>query len=146
MLRSWIAATLLSAALALAPLHKPRTRRNAFWIPALVALPTTARADLKTDCIKDCTSNCNRVAPGNKPYCGLQCDDYCAQDDREDGLSGSVSSEGGEVGLTSYARAGNTVPAGDDVPPKMDILPKAMLTDLMRGTEQKDLRVAPKGS
>ena len=51
----------------------------------------------------------------------------------KDGLSGSVSSEGGEVGWTSYARAGNTVEYGEDKPPQMDILPKSLLPQALRG-------------
>ena len=59
--------------------------------PALVALPsqTAFAADLKKDCIKDCVSNCNRVAPGNKAYCAVQCEDYCAQDDRKETSEGN---------------------------------------------------------
>ena len=52
----------------------------------------------------------------------------------KDGLSGSVSSEGGEVGWTSYARMGNTVEYGADSPPKMDILPKSLLPQALRGS------------
>ena len=51
----------------------------------------------------------------------------------KDGLSGSVSSEGGEVGWTSYARGGNTVEYGADAPPQMDILPKSLLPQALRG-------------
>ena len=52
----------------------------------------------------------------------------------KDGLSGSVSSEDGEVGWTSYARGGNTVEYGADSPPKMDILPKSLLPQALRGS------------
>ena len=41
------------------------------------------------DCNKDCTKECNLVAPGNTAYCQTNCNDYCSQPDRADGLSGS---------------------------------------------------------
>ena len=96
--------TLLVAAWSLAPPHPqirrtdacsphtpPLTRRSlGGLLPALVACPTAAlAADLKKDCIKDCVSNCNRVAPGNKAYCAVQCEDYCAQDDRKETSEGN---------------------------------------------------------
>jgi hypothetical protein len=53
--------------------------------------------------------------------------DYCQQDDREDGLSGSVSSKGGETGLFGGSIDG-TVTRQDDQPPKLlEIIPKSML-------------------
>ena len=52
-------------------------------------LAAALAADLKKDCIKDCVSNCNRVAPGNKAYCAVQCEDYCAQDDRKETSEGN---------------------------------------------------------
>ena len=101
-MRIALASTLVAAAFSLAP--QPLTRRTVTRrtdacltrrslggllpaiVPALVALPsqTALAADLKKDCIKDCVSNCNRVAPGNKAYCAVQCEDYCAQDDRKE--------------------------------------------------------------
>ena len=108
-MRLALASTLLVAAFSLAP--QPLTRRTdacslqtpqltrrtlvgllpAIVAPALVALPsqTALAADLKKDCIKDCVSNCNRVAPGNKAYCAVQCEDYCAQDDRKETSEGN---------------------------------------------------------
>ena len=63
---------------------------------ALVALkPLSAFAAV--DCMTNCQQNCNRNAPGSKDYCKESCLDYCAQPDRKDGLSGSVSSDGAEV-------------------------------------------------
>jgi len=41
------------------------------------------------DCMKDCESNCNRVAPKSGRYCFDSCVDYCQQNDRRDGLSGT---------------------------------------------------------
>ena len=102
-MRIALASTLVLAAFSLAP--QPLTRRTdacltrrslggllpAIVAPALVALPsqTALAADLKKDCIKDCVSNCNRVAPGNKAYCAVQCEDYCAQDDRKETSEGN---------------------------------------------------------
>ena len=102
-MRIALVSTLLVAAWSLAPQihHSCRTdacltRRTlggllpAIVAPALVAFPTSAlAADLQKDCIKDCVSNCNRVAPGNKAYCAVQCEDYCAQDDRKESSEGS---------------------------------------------------------
>jgi len=102
-MRLALASTLLVAAWSLAPQIQPcrtdacLTRRSlggllpALVAPALVALPsqTAFAADLKKDCIKDCVSNCNRVAPGNKAYCAVQCEDYCAQDDRKEPSEGN---------------------------------------------------------
>ena len=92
-MRTALASTLLVGAWCLAPqIQHSRTdacltrRSLGGLLPALVALPsqTALAADLKKDCIKDCVSNCNRVAPGNKAYCAVQCEDYCAQDDRKE--------------------------------------------------------------
>ena len=109
-MRIALVSTLLVAAWSLAP-PQPRTRRTdacspqtppqltrrslggllPALAPALVALPSqpALAADLKKDCIKDCVSNCNRVAPGNKAYCAVQCEDYCAQDDRKEPSEGN---------------------------------------------------------
>ena len=107
-MRTALASSLVVAAFSLAPHPQIRrtdacspqtpqlTRRSLGGLlpalaPALVALPsqTAFAADLKKDCIKDCVSNCNRVAPGNKAYCAVQCEDYCAQDDRKDTSEGN---------------------------------------------------------
>ena len=103
-MRIALVSTLLVAAWSLAPPHPQIRRTDACsphtpqltrrslggLLPALVACPTAAlAADLKKDCIKDCVSNCNRVAPGNKAYCAVQCEDYCAQDDRKETSEGN---------------------------------------------------------
>ena len=108
-MRITLVSPLLVAAWSLAPPHPQIRRKDACSpqtppqltrrslggilpaiVPALVALPSTAlAADLKKDCIKDCVSNCNRVAPGNKAYCAVQCEDYCAQDDRKEPSEGN---------------------------------------------------------
>jgi hypothetical protein len=61
--------------------------------------PFTANAAL--DCLQNCRQNCGRLAGGSKEYCEDSCSEYCAQDDRKDGLSGSVGSEGAEFGFAS---------------------------------------------
>ncbi|CAN0114266.1 unnamed protein product [Heterosigma akashiwo] len=81
----------------------------------LISNPNEARA--LPDCYTDCNKNCIKQAPGSKDYCEFQCRDYCAQDDRRDGLSGSVSSEGGEVGWRSGFYQQGTIVQGDDNPP-----------------------------
>ena len=50
-------------------------------------------------------------------YCVDNCSSYCQQEDRTDGLSGSVSSDGGEVGILGR----NTVVKGDDKPPVISL-------------------------
>lgn len=116
--------------LAAPPKNRPRgalKRRHAI-IGALLSIPTQALAG--ADCIKDCTTNCNRVSGGkNDAYCGVQCEDYCGQTDREDGLSGSVSSSKGYLGWSSPLRLGSTVEYGEDRPPTVSIIPKSLLPD-----------------
>lgn len=50
----------------------------------------------------------------DKQYCSDTCTDYCAQPDRTDGLSGSVSAENGEVGILGGSFGQGTVPKGED--------------------------------
>ena len=72
------------------------------------------------------------LAPKSGAYCTLTCRDYCEQPDRKDGLSGSVGSEGAEVGfrsafdLISKAKGQvSGVPYGEDRPPQ--VLPRDFL-------------------
>ena len=102
---------------------------------ALSASPTAAFAAV--DCFKDCNSNCNRVAPRSIKYCESSCNDYCLQEDRRDGLSGSVSSEAAEVWWSSAYDLGakitgnsDTVVYGADRPPALKI-PKGIEQSLM---------------
>jgi len=74
-------------------------------------------ADAAADCFKDCFKNCKLIAPKDPQYCQNNCQEYCAQSDRTDGLSGSVSSEGGETGILGM----NTVPKGEDKPPEVKL-------------------------
>jgi hypothetical protein len=73
-------------------------------------LPAFAAAD----CFKDCMQNCKLIAPKDPDYCLANCKGYCEQDDRTDGLSGSVSSTSGEVGILGGTFGQGTVPKGED--------------------------------
>merc|ERR1712032_1517079 len=68
-----------------------------------------------------CLNNCGRNAPGSASYCKDSCQDYCAQEDRRDGLSGSISTDGAEFGWRSGAKLPNAPlkPSvyGEDLPP-----------------------------
>jgi hypothetical protein len=76
----------------------------------------------KADCFSDCTKNCKQVVPNDTSnYCRDSCLDYCSQPDRRDGLSGSVSSEGGEVGILGGAFGLGTVVKGEDKPPIINL-------------------------
>jgi hypothetical protein len=98
----------------------------------------TLPASAAKDCFTDCMQNCNRVAPKSFRYCEASCGDYCLQDDRRDGLSGSVDSSAAEVGLLSAydipARVSGKqrlVPYGEDRPPALLNIPG--LRDTLRG-------------
>jgi hypothetical protein len=76
------------------------------------------------ECMPDCFKNCQIAAPGSKDYCTSTCKDYCDQEDRHDGLSGSVDGSGGETGLF-----GGSIDSGyvNDRPPKgVSILPDSL--------------------
>jgi hypothetical protein len=77
---------------------------------ATAPLPAFAAAD----CFKDCMQNCKLIAPKDPDYCLANCKGYCEQDDRTDGLSGSVSSTTGEVGILGGTWGQGTVPKGED--------------------------------
>ena len=98
-------------------------------LPAIVfACPPNVHAI--ADCKKDCFKNCVAVAPGSKGYCEESCTDYCAQDDRTDGLSGSISNTGGETGIFggSPVEGGASVVRGEDRPPQLlKIIPEGMI-------------------
>jgi hypothetical protein len=66
------------------------------------------------DCFQDCVKNCKKIAPKDPDYCLNSCQEYCEQEDRTDGLSGSVSAESGEVGLLGGTFGQGTVPKGED--------------------------------
>ena len=87
----------------------------------LVGGPTVAWA--KADCFTDCFQNCKKLAPQNLDYCKESCQEYCDQPDRQDGLSGSVSADRGEVGILGGSFGQGTVPKGADKPPTLLQLP-----------------------
>ena len=119
-----LAHVLLAAATALSP---PTTTARREFLCHTAAAATTfvalqpLSAAAEVDCLSDCLSNCRRLAAGSQEYCRTSCSDYCAQDDRKDGLSGSVSTEGAEFGFASsfknpFAPQKPTV-YGADTPP-----------------------------
>jgi len=77
----------------------------------------------KADCYSDCLKNCKTIAPKDLDYCKESCIEYCEQPDREDGLSGSVSSAKGETGILGGTFGQGTVPKGEDKPPSLVKLP-----------------------
>mmetsp|Transcript_30141 Transcript_30141/g.34712 ORF Transcript_30141/g.34712 Transcript_30141/m.34712 type:complete len:180 (+) Transcript_30141:88-627(+) len=74
-------------------------------------------ANAKADCMSDCLKECKLIAPKDPGYCLGNCKDYCSQEDRNDGLSGSVSSTGGEMGILGTS----TVVKGEDKPPSISL-------------------------
>lgn len=95
------------------------SRRQALSSIVTVALPTLTVA--AADCYKDCFKNCKEIAPKNPEYCQATCQEYCEQDDRTDGLSGSVSNTGGEVGILGGTFGTGTVVKGQDKPPSVSL-------------------------
>lgn len=71
-------------------------------------------ANAAADCFKDCMKECKVIAPKDPDYCTANCKGYCEQEDRKDGLSGSVSAESGEVGLLGGTWGQGTVTKSDD--------------------------------
>lgn len=88
----------------------------AFWTTA----PQSAAA-AQADCYTDCLKNCKILAPQDAGYCQDTCTDYCAQPDRTDGLSGSVSAAAGEVGILGGTFGQGTVTKGKDKPPVVNL-------------------------
>jgi hypothetical protein len=75
----------------------------------------------QADCFSDCVKNCKLIAPKDTGYCQETCTDYCSQPDRTDGLSGSVSSASGEVGILGGTFGTGTVVKGQDKPPSINM-------------------------
>jgi hypothetical protein len=90
------------------------------WMAGASAMATTMAmspslpAHAAADCFKDCMKSCKLIAPKDPDYCTANCKDYCEQEDREDGLSGSVSASSGEVGILGGTFGQGTVPKGED--------------------------------
>jgi len=102
-----------------------QTRRNVlgqFLVVGSVGLACQPQSALAVvDCMTDCLKNCKKIAPKDSDYCVMTCKDYCAQDDRTDGLSGSVSAASGEVGILGGTFGQGTVAIGDDRPPRFTL-------------------------
>ena len=93
-------------------------------------------ANAVIDCNQDCVKNCIVAAPGSIEYCRSSCNDYCNQDDRHDGLSGSLDAKNGETGLFGGSIDG-TVTRQDDKPPVLlNIISKETMRDLMMNKKQ----------
>mmetsp|Transcript_50825 Transcript_50825/g.146657 ORF Transcript_50825/g.146657 Transcript_50825/m.146657 type:complete len:157 (-) Transcript_50825:21-491(-) len=108
-----------SSATQINPSRRDFVQVSAMGISALLGLPDSSAA--AADCFSDCNKNCLKIAPKDKDYCSMTCTDYCAQDDRTDGLSGSVSAAGGEVGILGGTFGQGTVPKGEDKPPSVNL-------------------------
>mmetsp|Transcript_33915 Transcript_33915/g.38586 ORF Transcript_33915/g.38586 Transcript_33915/m.38586 type:complete len:139 (+) Transcript_33915:83-499(+) len=93
------------------------SRREAIMVGLGSSLLAPIAAQAAPDCMTDCVKNCKRVAPKDPEYCTDNCKSYCDQPDRTDGLSGSVSSTGGETGILGTT----TVVKGEDKPPSIKI-------------------------
>jgi len=114
---------MLANVIVTAVLAFPIAPRRAFLgqATALIVTGGPMAVNAASDCMKTCLSNCGRVAPGSGSYCTDSCIEYCAQDDRKDGLSGSVSTDGAEFGFASSFKLPNAPQKptvyGDDLPP-----------------------------
>ncbi len=102
------------------------SRRSMFHEILAVGVATTwvcqpGAASAAADCYTDCMKNCKKIAPNDPEYCVMNCKEYCAQDDRKDGLSGSVSAANGEVGILGGTFGQGTVPKGKDTPPSIKL-------------------------
>jgi len=87
----------------------------------LIMSPPSPVSAAAPDCMGDCVKNCQIIAPKDPTYCIDSCTDYCAQDDRTDGLSGSISAQNGEVGILGGSFGQGTVPKGKDKPPSIKL-------------------------
>jgi len=86
---------------------------------SLSLVPSAAQA--AADCYSDCFKNCKTIVPKDLAYCQENCKEYCAQDDRNDGLSGAVSASRGETGILGGTFGQGTVPKGEDKPPSIKL-------------------------
>lgn len=93
------------------------SRRAAIGLIGAGPLVTPFVSHGATDCYSDCLKNCKAIAPKDSAYCTENCKSYCDQDDRTDGLSGSISSTGGETGILGTS----TVVKGEDKPPQIKL-------------------------
>jgi hypothetical protein len=108
------------------PTNPSTSRRNILGkflaVGAGVVMTTSPQSALAVpDCMMDCLKNCKKIAPKDPDYCNSSCSEYCAQEDRTDGLSGSVSAANGEVGILGGSFGQGTVPKGEDKPPTISL-------------------------
>ena len=117
MRRCYLLALALGYAVALStrPAMSRRAALSLIGSSGAIIAPFSAQA--AADCMKDCLQNCNAIAPNNQAYCTENCRSYCDQEDRTDGLSGSISSTGGEMGILGI----NRVVKGEDKPPQIKL-------------------------
>ena len=102
----------------------------------LISISPIQIANAIIDCNQDCVKNCILAAPGSIEYCQLSCSEYCNQDDRHDGLSGSIDSKNGETGIFGGSIDG-TVTRQDDKPPRLlNIISKETMRDLMMNAKK----------
>uniref|UniRef100_A0A8J9X492 Uncharacterized protein n=1 Tax=Phaeodactylum tricornutum TaxID=2850 RepID=A0A8J9X492_PHATR len=105
-----------------APTCTRRTLLHSWTMAGVAVAGGSNPAHAAADCYADCFQNCKAIAPKDLGYCKDSCRDYCAQPDRRDGLSGSVSSAGGEMGLLGGGFPGSgTVVKGQDKPPSVTL-------------------------
>lgn len=102
---------------------RPVARRHLLgqFLTLGVAVVHPISALAAADCVTDCLKNCKKIAPKDEAYCVMTCKDYCSQEDRTDGLSGSVSADSGEVGILGGTWGQGTVPKGEDRPPSINL-------------------------
>ncbi|EJK53402.1 hypothetical protein THAOC_27172 [Thalassiosira oceanica] len=81
------------------------TARRSLLLSSVLLLTAPATSNAAVDCFTDCFKNCKLIAPKDPEYCQSSCKEYCDQPDRTDGLSGSISSEGGETGILGRSTA-----------------------------------------
>ena len=82
---------------------------------AAALLINMAGVQAAVDCQSDCFKNCALAAPGSRDYCVSTCEDYCADPERQDGLSGSKDGSRGETGLFGGSIDATTI---EDRPPQ----------------------------
>ena len=104
----------ISEALSIAAVSRRHVLLTGFSFPSF-AIPLIAGA--APDCMTDCLKSCKEIAPKDPGYCLDNCEYYCDQSDRTDGLSGSISSENGETGILGLT----TVVKGEDRPPQVKL-------------------------
>ncbi|GMI11560.1 hypothetical protein TrLO_g7495 [Triparma laevis f. longispina] len=95
---------------------------TSFLTTATITLAPTIASAKQADCMQDCVKNCRILAPNDTSgYCESSCKEYCEDPEREDGLSGSKSSDKGEYGILGGGFGQGTVTKGEDKPPSVKL-------------------------